>query len=165
MSYILEVQRSSRDPAEILSTINDHGGKAVPVPPNRRLRGVATIAVFSTLVAARQAAETLAPVETMIVPTKIRLDLKLDADTFYLSVASSGQTCGEIIDAIETGHGEIICLQNGKVSGIFPGQLQAAAVAVELNERGIEAIVFSRREARRAREDRRQRAAEGPSVN
>lgn len=164
MTYILEVQRSSRDPAEILSTINDHGGKPVPVPPSRRLRGVVTIAVFSTLVAARQAAEAFFSVETMIIPTTTSLDLKLD-DLFYVSALSTGRTCDEIIAVIESNHGEFICLQGGKVSGVFAAQPHAAAAGNQLNRQGIEAIVFSRREARRVKAVRTGRVTEAPSPN
>ncbi len=165
-NYILEVQRTGNDPAEALAIIKNNGGEPIPVPPRRRLRGIAISGVFATLAAARQAGAVLASrtIETLILPEKITV-AKVDADgPFY--VTAYGQTGDEIIAVFAANRGEVVLIHTGKtVSGIFASRPDAAATADQLKRQGIEVMVSSRQEARLAKEGKKQRGAEGPSRN
>ena len=85
--YTLEVQRTGNDPAEVLAIIKKNGGEPIPVPPRRRLRGIAISGIFATLAAARQAGAALASqtIKTLILPKKISV-AKVDAGgPFYVT--------------------------------------------------------------------------------
>jgi len=165
-NYILEVQRTGNDPAEVLAVIKNNGGVPTAVPPRRRLRGIAISGVFATLAAARQAGAALASrtIETLILPEKLSV-AKVDAGgPFY--VTAYGQTGDAIIAVFAANRGDFVLIHTGKtVSGIFASGPDAAAVADQLNRQGIEVMVFSRREARLAKEAKKQRVTEGPSPN
>jgi hypothetical protein len=90
---------------------------------------------------------------------------KVDAGgPFY--VTAYGQTGDAIIAVFAANRGDFVLIHTGKtVSGIFASGPDAAAVADQLNRQGIEVMVFSRREARLAKEAKKQRVTEGPSPN
>jgi hypothetical protein len=165
-NYILEVQRTGNDPAEVLRIIKDNGGEPTPVRPDRRLRGIAISAVFVTLADARQAGVALASqgIETLILPAKMSL-AKVDAGGPFYATAY-GQTGDEIIAVFTANHGELVLIHAGKtVSGIFASRTDAAAAADQLRRQGIEVMVSSRQEAGLAREAKKLRVTESPSPN